>query len=103
MLSAKFQGLVCNEIHRILREISKTAPGSDKSTGNMSSPSDSLRTEFGHRRVPSEFDSYPSVSMPMVRSLSRPKQIPDTEELLTKGKQSRAVSFDMCRNIIHVG
>lgn len=85
MLSAKYQGLVCNEIHRILREISKAALGNDKLIGGVSSPSESLRSEFGHRRVPSEFESYPSVSMPMVRSLSRPKQPLDAEELLSKG------------------
>lgn len=60
VLPAKYQGLVCNEIHRILREISKTAPLSDRSDATGPAPSTPRMVEeirsSGHRRLPSDME-----------------------------------------------
>lgn len=74
VLAAKYQGLVCHEIHRILRDLSKTTPGE-----RLASPLDAIRLDerpsasasassssscsnaasnasTSHRRAPSELD-----------------------------------------------
>lgn len=67
MLSEKYQGLVCNEIHRILREIAKTTPAKDQSATEI------IKNEerISHRRIPSEYETIASISLPMTRSTSR--------------------------------
>jgi WNK lysine deficient protein kinase len=71
VLSAKYQGLVCNEIHRILREITKNSH--NKEQHGMSSPMDIIRNEerSSHRRVPSEYETIASISLPLTRSRSQ--------------------------------
>lgn len=69
VLSAKYQGLVCHEIHRILREISKMTPKDQY----VASPLDMVRHDerMSHRRVPSEYETIASISLPITRSRSR--------------------------------
>lgn len=109
VLPSKFQGLVCHEIHRILKDISKAPlPASsvaEKATSNVSSPLESgnpaaarFSEERGaalHRRAPSEYDAVVgAISVPHVggggvssRSQSRPRSAAggEADDSLSRG------------------
>lgn len=94
-MPSKFQGLVCHEIHRILKEISKNALNPEKMS-NVSSPLESgprfSEEQSLHRRVPSEYDSVGTISVPHLhsRSQSRPRQPAggEFEESISRGMRS---------------
>ena len=95
MLAAKYQGLVCNEIHRILREISKTTPniggGEKVSASSPSTTAETLSTS--HRRLPSELETN-SLSAPISVRTSRSRPITGFEEDLSLPKGMSTISLD---------
>lgn len=103
---AKHQGIVCNEIHRILKDLAKNPPpppeklpasSSSSAAGNMNSPVEALRNEERslHRRIPSELlneHAGGTITIPLNRSRSRPRPGLEGEtDTLARGISSMSV------------